>query len=67
MRKWILYSPICWAYDAPYLDDQTRKGIASGLEQCRKIARLPRTEVIDRSREGSPARSAWSWRTAYFT
>ena len=42
------------AYDAPYLDDQTRKGIASGLEQCRKIARLPRTEVIDRSREGSP-------------
>ena len=34
--------------------DQTRKGIASGLEQCRKIARLPRTEVIDRSREGSP-------------
>lgn len=42
------------AYDAPYLDDQTRKGIASGLEQCRKIARLPRIEVIDRSREGSP-------------
>ena len=42
------------AYDAPYLDDQTRKGIASGLEQCRKIARLPRMEVIDRSREGSP-------------
>lgn len=42
------------AYDSPYLDDQTRKGIASGLKQCRKIARLPRTEVIDRSREGSP-------------
>lgn len=42
------------AYDSPYLDDQARKGIASGLEQCRKIARLPRTEVIDRSREGSP-------------
>ena len=42
------------AYDAPYLDDQARKGIASGLEQCRKIARLPRMEVIDRSREGSP-------------
>ena len=42
------------AYDSPYLDDQTRKGIASGLKQCRKIARLPRTEVIDRSRAGSP-------------
>jgi len=27
------------AYDSPYLDDQTRKGIASGLKQCRKIAR----------------------------
>lgn len=41
------------AHDSPYLDDQTRKGIASGLEQCRKIARLPRMEVINRSRESS--------------
>ena len=67
MRKMDSVFTYMLAYDAPYLDDQTRKGIASGLEQCRKIARLPRTEVIDRSREGSPARSAWSWRTAYFT
>ena len=42
------------AYDAPTSTTRPEGELSSGLEQCRKIARLPRTEVIDRSREGSP-------------